>query len=159
MVERSLEGVASFVRDLGSACSAVQLVGDMLLAGSHDGLLLCLDAASGGERWRLQVDGPVSDLALDGERIYATASASLHAVDAAGGELLWSRELEGASDYVQAWDVVVWATSSVYELEVADSMLVVMNRNAGSSPRDLGMSAYTQMVVFCSDWGDHVAAI
>ena len=54
MAERSLEGVASFVRDLGSACSAVRLVGDMLLAGSHDGLLLCLDAASGGERWRLQ---------------------------------------------------------------------------------------------------------
>ena len=120
MAERSLEGVASFVRDLGSACSAVRLVGDMLLAGSHDGLLLCLDAATGGERWRLQVDGPVSDIALDSDRVYATASASLHAVDAAGGELLWSRELEGASDYVQAGDGHVWATSSVYELEVAD---------------------------------------
>jgi len=118
--ERSLEGLASFVRDLGSACSAVRLVGDMLLAGSHDGLLLCFDAVSGSERWRLQVDGPVSDLALDGDRVYATASASLHSVDAAGGELLWSRELEGASDYVQASDGVVWATSSVYELEVAD---------------------------------------
>ena len=85
MAERSLEGVASFVRDLGSACSAVRLVGDMLLAGSHDGLLICLDAATGGERWRLQVDGPVSDIALDSDRVYATASASLHAVDAANG--------------------------------------------------------------------------
>ena len=120
MAERSLEGVASFVRDLGSACLTVRLVSDRLLAVSHDGVLICLDTATGGEHWRLQVDGPVSDIALDSDRVYATASASLHAVDATGGELLWSRELEGASDYVQAGDGHVWATSSVYELEVAD---------------------------------------
>ncbi len=120
MVERTLESLASFVRDLGSACSVIRLSGDLLLAGSHEGLLLCWGAVDGDERWRVEVEGPISDLALDGGRVYATASASLHAVDAASGELLWSRELEGASDYVQAWNGVVWATSSVYELEVAD---------------------------------------
>ncbi len=120
MAERSLEGLASFVRDLGSACSVVRLAKDALLAGSHEGALVCWDAVSGDERWRVELTGPVSDLSLDGGRIYATASASLHAVDAASGELLWSRDLEGASDYVQAWNGVVWATSSVYELEVAD---------------------------------------
>lgn len=120
MSERSLESLASFVRDLGSACSVLRLVGEDLLAGSHEGALCCWDSASGTERWRVEVAGPISDLAVDGGRVFAAASSSLHAVDAASGELLWSRELEGASDYVQAHSGTVWVTSSVYELEVAD---------------------------------------
>lgn len=120
MAERSLEGLASFVRDLGSACSVIRLSGELLLAGSHEGALVCWDASGGDELWRVQVTGPISDLAVDGGVVYATASASLHAVDSASGELVWSSELEGASDYVQAHSGTIWATSSVYELEVAD---------------------------------------
>jgi len=118
--ERSVESLASFVRDLGSPCSVIRLVGEDLLAGSHEGVLSCWDSVSGTERWRVEVAGPISDLAVEGGRVFATASASLHAVGAASGELLWSRDLEGASDYVQAHSGMVWATSSVYELEVAD---------------------------------------
>jgi hypothetical protein len=116
----SLESLASFVRDLNSACSALLIEGNNLLAGSHEGLLKCWDSASGDLRWSVEVAGPISSLSIDNDRIYTTASASLHAIDMISGKLLWSRELEGGSDYVKASKGSVWATSSVYELEVAD---------------------------------------
>tara|TARA_B100000700_G_scaffold233715_1_gene258958 strand:- start:545 stop:1498 length:954 start_codon:yes stop_codon:yes gene_type:complete len=90
------------------------------LAGSHNGLLVSWDSSSGSEKWRVSITGPISDISLDSDIIYVTASDSLHAVDQEEGSILWSKQLEGASDYVLAVDGIVWATSSVYELEVAD---------------------------------------
>ena len=120
MAGLSLEAISSYVRDLFSSCSAVRLIEDSLLAGSHDGLLASWDASSGIENWRVSIEGPISDISLDSGIIYVTASDSLHAVDQEKGSILWSKKLEGASDYVFAVDGIVWATSSVYELEVAD---------------------------------------
>jgi outer membrane protein assembly factor BamB len=116
----TLEGLASLVRNLGSACTLLRIADDDLLAGSQEGELICWSVESGTERWRVEVDGPLSDLAIDDGRVYASASASLHAIDLDTGEILWSRGLEGASDYVQAWGGSVWAVSSVYEIEVSD---------------------------------------
>ena len=120
MTGLSLEAISSYVRDLSSACSVVRLNGDSLFAGSHDGLLICWEASSGSECWRVSITGPISDISLDAGILYVTSSDSLHAIDEAEGSLLWSKQLEGASDYVLADDENVWATSSVYELEVAD---------------------------------------
>lgn len=120
MSELSLEAISSYVRDLSSACSAVILTEDFLVAGSHDGLLICWDAAEGIERWRISIDGPISDIYFDSDKLYVTASASLYAIDNQGGSIVWSNILEGASDYVIVVDGSVWATSSIYELEVAD---------------------------------------
>ena len=120
MSELSLEVISSYVRDLSSACSAVILTEDFLVAGSHDGLLICWDAAEGIERWRVSIDGPISDIYFDSDKLYVTASASLYAIDNQGGSIVWSNILEGASDYVIVVDGSVWATSSIYELEVAD---------------------------------------
>ena len=120
MAGLSLESISSYVRDLSSSCSAVRLIGDSLFAGSHDGTLVSWDSSSGVENWRISITGPISDISLDSDIIYVTASDSLHAVDQEEGSLLWSKQLEGASDYVLAGDGIVWATSSVYELEVAD---------------------------------------
>ena len=116
----SLEGIASYVRDLSSACSVVKMIENSLYAGSQDGLLVCWDASSGAERWRVSITGPISDISLDTRALYVTASDSLYAIDESDGSLLWSKQLEGASDYVVSSDGNVWATSSVYELEVAD---------------------------------------
>ena len=116
----SLEAISSYVRDLSSACSALLLADDLLFAGSHDGLLVSWDASTGVERWRVSITGPISDISLDSGSVYVAASDSIHAVELENGELLWSKQLEGASDYVLAADGNVWATSSVYELEVAD---------------------------------------
>ena len=120
MTGLSLEAISSYVRDLSSSCSALLLVEDLLFAGSHEGLLVSWDALSGIENWRVSIAGPISDISLESDIIYVTASDSLHAVDQEEGSLLWSKQLEGASDYVLAVDGIVWATSSVYELEVAD---------------------------------------
>ena len=120
MTGLSLEAISSYVRDLFSSCSALLLVEDLLFAGSHDGLLVSWEASSGVERWRVSISGPISDISVDSGSVYVAASDSLHAVDIANGSLLWNIKLEGASDYVLAEDGNIWATSSVYELEVAD---------------------------------------
>ena len=120
MTGHTLGSLASLVRELGSACTVLQIADDDLLAGSQEGVLACWSVGSGTERWRIEDEGPVSDLVIDGGRVYASASANLRAIDIGTGEVLWDRELEGASDYVQALDGNIWAASSVYEIEISD---------------------------------------
>ena len=120
MTGHTLGSLASLVRELGSACTVLRIAGDDLLAGSQEGVLACWSIDSGAERWRIEDEGPVSDLVIDGGRVYASASVSLRAIDIGTGEVLWDRELEGASDYVQAWEGNIWAASSVYEIEISD---------------------------------------
>ena len=120
MVVHSLESVSSLKRDLGSACTVLRIDGGNLLGGSQEGTLACWSVESGNERWRVEVDGPISDIALDDNRVYAAASSDLHVLDANSGEAIWSRPLEGASDYVQVSEGGIWAASSVYEIEISD---------------------------------------
>ena len=120
MTGHTLGSLASLVRELGSACTVLRIAGDDLLAGSQEGVLACWSVDSGAERWRIEDKGPVSDLVIDDGRVYASASASLRAIDIGTGGVLWDRELEGASDYVQAWEGNIWASSSVYEIEISD---------------------------------------
>jgi len=119
MAIHSLEDIASFVRDLGSACSAILMKDNLLFAGSHEGVLICWNN-DGDELWRTEVMGPISDIALDESLVLVTASAKIHAFNSDEGNLSWSYELEGASDFVVAKEGQIWASSSVYELEVSD---------------------------------------
>ena len=120
MVVHTLEAVSSFERELGSACTVLRIDGDDLLGGSQEGVLACWSVNSGNERWRVEVNGPISDIAMIDSRVYAAASSDLHALDAGTGDIIWSRPLEGASDFVQVCEGVVWAASSVYEIEISD---------------------------------------
>ena len=120
MAVHTLGSVASIERNLGSACTVLRIDGGELLAGSQEGALACWSVDSGSECWRIEMVGPISDLAISDGRVYAAASSDLHALDASSGEVIWSRSLEGASDYVQVWDGIVWAASSVYEIEISD---------------------------------------
>ena len=120
MAVHTLGSVASLERALGSACTVLRIDGSDLLAGSQEGTLACWSVDSGSECWRIEMAGPISDLAVSDGRVYAAASSNLHSLDASSGEVIWSRPLEGASDYVQVWDGVVWAASSVYEIEISD---------------------------------------
>ena len=120
MTVRSLESVSSFERGLGSACTALRFGEGNLLAGSQEGALVCWSVDSGDELWRVEVDGPISDLALEGDRVYVAASSDLHVIDVGSGEVVWSHALEGASDYVRVYEGVIWASSSVYEIEISD---------------------------------------
>ncbi|RZD49290.1 MAG: hypothetical protein CXT65_05960 [Methanobacteriota archaeon] len=120
MVVHTLGAVSSFERELGSACTVLRIDGDDLLGGSQEGVLACWSVDSGNERWRVEVNGPISDIAMIDSRVYAAASSDLHALDAGTGDIIWSRPLEGASDFVQVCEGVVWAASSVYEIEISD---------------------------------------
>ena len=120
MAVHTLEAVSSFERGLGSACTVLRIDGDDLLGGSQEGVLACWSIDSGNERWRIEMNGPISDLAMTDGRVYAAASSDLLALDAHTGDIIWSRPLEGASDFVQVWEGVVWAASSVYEIEISD---------------------------------------
>ena len=120
MAVHTLETVSSFERGLGSACTVLRIDGDDLLAGSQEGVLACWSVDSGNERWRIEMNGPISDLAVTDDRVYAAASSDLIALDTNTGDIIWSRPLEGASDFVQVEGEVIWAASSVYEIEISD---------------------------------------
>ena len=80
MQKHRLEELSSFVRDLGSECTTLIIHNNALIAGSKDGKIAAWDIDDGREKWTLQVDGPISDIAIN-DRIYATASAELHAIE------------------------------------------------------------------------------
>ena len=120
MVSISVDTISSFIRDLGSPCTAISLNDGTIVAGSKDGLLISWLASNGEEVWRVSIEGPVSDIATSHGHVFVTASSSLYAFSDSDGSIIWKRELEGASDYVLAVEGSIWATSSVYEIEVGD---------------------------------------
>jgi outer membrane protein assembly factor BamB len=97
-------GDALWIRSL--AASSTQFVDVDTTPAVHDGVVLAasvsgglyaLDAASGAEKWRVPVAG-VTDLTLDGDRLYvAAAESGLLAYDLAGREL-WRQGLTKAGD-------------------------------------------------------------
>ena len=134
MAEHTLASVSSFERGLGSACTVLRIDGDDLLAGSQEGVLACWSVDSGNERWRIEMKGPISDIAMTDDRVYAAASSDLIALDTNTGDIIWSRPLEGASYFVRVEGGVIWAASSVYEIEISDytESTVWMFDNEGS---------------------------
>lgn len=120
MVTIAVDAASSFIRDLGSPCTAISLRDGSIIAGSKEGSLICWLASTGKEVWRVSVEGPISDIETSHDRVFVTASSSLYAIDDSDGSIFWKRELEGASDYVLSVEGSIWATSSVYEIEVGD---------------------------------------
>ncbi len=119
MDSRGLHHFASFVRELNGECTLLRIFGDRLVAGSRLGDLACWSIGSGTEIWRNLVEGPCSDCDLEGDLLCVSESDKLHAVDIRTGEFLWNCELEGSSDLVRV-SGGVWATSSVYTIEIQD---------------------------------------
>ena len=116
---RPIEDLASFVRDLGSECTTLNMGDNFLLAGSKIGRITLWDTNTGQEKWTTEVEGPISDLGID-ERIYLTASAELHAIDKENGAIEWSVDIGGSSDMIGINGEKIFVTSSLYEIEVQD---------------------------------------
>ena len=116
---RPIEDLASFVRDLGSECTTLNMGDNILLAGSKIGRITLWDTNTGQEKWTTEVEGPISDLGID-ERIYLTASAELHAIDKENGAIEWSVDIGGSSDMIGINGEKIFVTSSLYEIEVQD---------------------------------------
>ena len=116
---RPIEDLASFVRDLGSECTTLNMGDNILLAGSKIGRITLWDTNTGQEKWTTEVEGPISDLGID-ERIYLTASAELHAIDKENGAIEWSVDIGGSSDMIGINGEKIFVTSSLYEIEIQD---------------------------------------
>ena len=116
---RPIEDLASFVRDLGSECTTLNMGDNFLLAGSKIGRITLWDTNTGQEKWTTEVEGPISDLGID-ERIYLTASAELHSIDKENGAIEWSVDIGGSSDMIGINGEKIFVTSSLYEIEVQD---------------------------------------
>ena len=116
---RPIEDLASFVRDLGSECTTLNMGDNFLLAGSKIGRITLWDTDTGQEKWTTDVEGPISDLGVD-QRIYLTASAELHAIDKENGTIEWSVDIGGSSDMIEINEEKIFVTSSLYEIEVQD---------------------------------------
>ncbi|MFH8366137.1 PQQ-binding-like beta-propeller repeat protein [Streptomyces sp. NPDC018031] len=100
-------------------------VADGRIHASDGPTLYALDAADGGERWRLSMDGWVYSLKVDrGTVVTGTRGGGVQAWEAGNGELLW--ELHGAqTDFetpesgpvVQDGTVYVWSDARLRALE------------------------------------------
>jgi outer membrane protein assembly factor BamB len=119
MQSHRLEELASFVRDLGSECTALVIHSNTLIAGSKNGRIVAWDIGNGHEKWALQVNGPVSDIGIS-DRIYVTASAELHAIEIEHGILEWTKDIGGSSDLIKVDNDSIFVTSSLYEIEMED---------------------------------------
>ena len=120
MAKRSLSNLASFIRDIGSSCSAVRIIDDVLIAGSKNGKLNGWSTSTGELLWSVEIDGIIADFDFDNDTIYTTGPNKLFAFSTNTGEMLWSEELEGGGDFVRIIDEEIWVTSSVYDIEVFD---------------------------------------
>jgi len=116
---RPIEDLASFVRDLGSECTTLNINQSNLVAGSKLGRIILWGINDGQQKWSIDVEGPISDLEID-EKIYVTASAELHAINKENGILEWSVDIEGSSDLIEIDEDKIFVTSSLYEIEVQD---------------------------------------
>ena len=119
MQMKLIEDLSSFVREIDSECTTLNMNQKYVIAGSKSGKITCWDVDSGKENWNIYVNGPISDLSLSDE-IYVTASAELHAIETESGKLKWSIDIQGSSDLVYVDDEFVYVTSSLYEIEIED---------------------------------------
>ena len=119
MQMKRIEDLSSFVREIDSECTTLNMNQKYVIAGSKSGKITCWDVESGKENWNIDVNGPISDLSLSDE-IYVTASAELHAIETESGKLKWSIDIQGSSDLLYVDDEFVYVTSSLYEIEIED---------------------------------------
>ena len=131
MEMRPIEDLASFVRDLGSECTTLNINQSNLVAGSKLGRIILWGINDGQQKWSIDVEGPISDLEID-EKIYVTASAELHAINRENGHLEWTKDIEGSSDLLEIEGEKIFVTSSLYEIEIQDyteTTLFKFNKN------------------------------
>lgn len=116
----TLTSVSSLRRDLGDSCTVLRVHDGRVFAGSHEGTLACWMTETGERVWQVTMSGPLSDIDFASDRVYVAESSMIHCLDYNSGEIFWSSELEGSSDYVVTTDGGISATSSVYEIEIGD---------------------------------------
>jgi len=120
MTLAGLESYSSYVREVDGECVFVRLSNSFLFSGSKSGQIACWGLSNGMEMWRLDFEGPCSDSDFSEDLFFFTESENIHAIRIDSGELVWSTQLEGSSDFVRISNGFVWVTTSVYNFEIQD---------------------------------------
>ena len=120
MFRANLHSYCSFVREIKGECSFVRISEGSVVAGSKSGELVCWDMDSGDEKWRRSFEGPCSDSDYRKGVLFFTESDKVHSIQISSGEILWSLELEGSSDFVCCFEEGVFVSTSVYNFEIQD---------------------------------------
>lgn len=92
------------------------VVGDRVFFGAHDHVARAVDVATGEATWMRVLDGAVvaAPRAIGREKVvFATLGGSVHVVDAATGDLVWSR---GGFKPIFAAVALVWPRGEVQEI-------------------------------------------
>ena len=80
------------------------MAGGTVYAGSDDGTVYALDAATGGLRWAYTAGDSVSDPAVAGGTVYVGGhDGTVYALDAATGRLRWTYSTAGMVDSARRW--------------------------------------------------------
>ncbi len=139
----------------GSGFSGISISGGRgytMLADSTAEFVVCIDASSGEEKWRVRADstfveeyghGPRSTPTVDGDLLFALSSyGKLYALNAASGEKLWQHDfVEEFGSTVPRWG---FSTSPLIE---GDQLLVEVGgegeKSIVSFARDTGEVRWT----------------
>ncbi len=79
-------------RDKSALGGGLALTGDTLVVASGYGFVAAMDAASGTQKWRRELGGPVTGApTIDEGRIFVSSNNNeIYAIDLATGEIVWS---------------------------------------------------------------------
>lgn len=107
-------------RSLGEAVASVALEADgCVIVGGWDGALKRWNE-QGDLLWATRLNDRVNEVAHHGDCLVATAGLHVVCLDRKTGETRWSHALEGSADAVIVHEGVVYAVSSVYDIEHND---------------------------------------
>lgn len=115
-----LSEISSFVRDIDTECTILKLHKNFLIAGSHHGILKCWDIISGIEKWSNQFEGPCSEMIIEQQLIYLAEEGNVHCIDLDSGKSIWSKKIDGFSEFIKIYDDHIWVGSSVYDLQISN---------------------------------------
>ena len=107
-------------RSVGEPVSALLIDSNNdIIAGGRDGILIKW-SAEGDELWSTQMPNRIGSIIIAEKGIYVCAGLHLVAVDPNTGKLLWQQALEGSADEITTINGLIYATSSVYDIEHND---------------------------------------
>ena len=107
-------------RSLEEPVASVAIESDgSVVAGGWNGALKRWDP-KGELLWKTVLNDRVNDLMFHGNYLIATAGLHLVCVDLVSGTTQWSHALEGSADAALIHEGIVYATSSVYDIEHND---------------------------------------
>lgn len=107
------------VRDFGEAVSSCKITESSFIIGGWNGKLAQY-SHDGDLIWETKWEDRISDIATQGNTIFATSGLHITATNQKSGAKEWSSALEGSSDALVATDDFVHVVSSVYDIEHYD---------------------------------------